>query len=283
MPELPEVHTITQDIKKHVVGTNIVNVTISQAYNALPQNDLFVASVQNTHIIDATRIGKNIILKLSNNSYLGFHLAMTGRILLRKVNYPKDKWLRVSFILKKNNKQYELRFCDMRMFGKVFLIPQNSIENFNDQYGPDPLNETLTPDAFHKILTSKNTNIKNVLLDQSLISGLGNAYATDALWLAKIHPETKTKDISLKHAQNLFTACKELLTEGIKHRGISMSDYVDLFGKKGEQQKYFRIYKKEKCTRCNIKVSFKKLNGRGTYFCSNCQVLLTKSGLFNDN
>ena len=172
--------------------------------------------------------------------------------------------------MKKNNKDFELRYCDKRNFGKLKILTKNDFDEFSSKYGPEPTTSLKVAD-FIKQLTKKRTNIKNALLDQKLISGMGNVYANDALWIAQIHPETKTTDLSLERAEKLLQACVEILQEGIKHRGISMSDYVDLFGKKGQQQNHFRIYKKDTCRRCGTKTEVTKLNGRGTYYCPTCQ------------
>lgn len=159
----------------------------------------------------------------------------------------------------------------MRMFGRVNLLNKDELTQFKEKFGPEPIDENLTEEVFLRQIQSKRTNIKKALLDQSIISGMGNIYAIDALWLAKIHPETKTSDLNPALAQKLLTSSREILQEGIKNRGVSMSDYVDLFGKSGNQQNYFRIYKQKNCPKCQSKVEFIQLNGRGTYYCPTCQ------------
>lgn len=283
MPELPEVHTITTDLKKYALGAKIKNVSIKGDYSAIPDNETLERSAVGHVIKDVRRIAKNIVIQISSGSWLVIHLAMTGRLLLRKPEQQSDKWERVVFSLEKNGKVFELRFCDMRMFGKVRVLGDSELEAIQKKYGPEPTDESLKPQEFHQILLSKRTTIKNALLDQNLISGLGNVYATDALWMAQIHPETPTKQISLDMATKLLIASKEILQEGIQNRGISMSDYVDLFGKAGQQQNFFRVYRKEICTRCKGKIDFKQLNGRGTYFCSNCQFKGDLPTLFANN
>jgi formamidopyrimidine-DNA glycosylase len=159
------------------------------------------------------------------------------------------------------------------MFGKIAAVGAKSIQNLIGKYGPEPINTVLTAEKFHEIIKSKKTNIKNVLLDQTVVSGLGNIYATDALFLAGINPGTNTANITLEKSKKLMEACREILLEGIKNRGSTLPDkaYVDIFGKEGKQQNFFRIYMKEKCPVCNSKVTFTKLNGRGTYYCTVCQ------------
>ena len=116
-------------------------------------------------------------------------------------------------------------------------------------------------------------------MDQSIVAGLGNIYATDSLFLAGIHPETKTQNIDLNSAKKLLNAMSLIVNEGIEHRGSTLEDemYVDAFGKPGTHQKYFRVYGKKACINCNNKISVKKINGRGTYYCSFCQILLKET------
>lgn len=276
MPELPEIHTITEDLKKYATGALIKDIEISPGYTVYPENEA-VANFINKKILKVRRIAKNIIMETEVGA-IQMHLAMTGRLLLRDRSHTEDKWLKVKIVLEKNSKSFELRFCDMRMFGKVRLLDKDELEMLESKYGPEPLHENLDAEKFLTRIKSKNSNIKNVLLDQNIIAGMGNVYVTDALWISKIHPETKTKDFDIAMAEKLLEASREILLEGIKNRGISMSDYVDLFGKKGKQQEHFRIYGRDICPRCETKVVFTKINGRGTYFCANCQLKGKVSG-----
>ncbi len=290
MPELPEVQTITSDLNKYLKNVIVKGVEIENNYKLAtltslgklktqPNNDFFTQKVINQKIVRVSRIAKNINLELDNGFHILIHLAMTGQLLLRKPNHPKDKFQRVVITFQKSdgvkpgNTNYELRFCDMRIFGKMILIPKKDLSKFIDKYGYDALSADLTPEIFLKALKSKRTIIKNVLLDQKKISGLGNIYATDALFLSGIHPETLTKNIDLKMAETLLNNAKVVLNEGIKNRGSTLNDemYVDVLGKPGKHQDHFKIYGKKVCTNCKNSVQFKKVNGRGTYFCPVCQ------------
>lgn len=272
MPELPEVHTITTDLESILKNALITSIVITSTYSVEPSNEHFVSVVSGSKILTFERVAKNIIIKLDSNHSILIHLAMTGKLLIRKPKHLPDPHLRTLFNLVKNNKEVQLRFCDMRMFGRVKLLTNVEYTELRHKYGPEPIDENLSVADFYKALKSKKTNIKNVLLDQSIIAGLGNVYATDALWLAKIHPETNTQTITLEQATELLQASRDILNEGIKNRGISMSDYVDAFGRKGNQQNYFRIYQQDRCFRCAAKSEFITLNGRGTYFCPLCQI-----------
>lgn len=164
----------------------------------------------------------------------------------------------------------------MRQFGKIKVLDEKSLSELRNKYGLDILEADITPDEFLRIIKSKNTNIKNALMDQKIISGVGNIYATDALFLSGINPKTRTKDMNLQKSEKLLNSLKEILREGIKNRGATLPDemYVDIFGKPGNQQKYFKIYGKKICPKCGARVSFEKINGRGTYFCPVCQPLI---------
>jgi len=273
MPELPEVHTITQDLKKNIIGFEIKNIQISRDYRIPKEVAIKLKSLVGEKIVDSNRIAKNISLKISNGTFLVFHLAMTGRILLRQQRDKNDKWIKVVFEIVKNDEIRYLKFCDMRQFGKIQVLDSAEIDNLKNKYGLSILDHEITPEKFLTALNSKRTNVKNALLDQKIIAGLGNIYATDALFLAGINPKTSTQDIDIEMSKKLLKSSDLILKEGIKNRGSTLPDkmYVDIFGKSGKQQNYFKIYGKKICPSCGSKVEFEKINGRGTYYCPTCQ------------
>lgn len=275
MPELPEVQTISNDLKNTLTGYTIKDVVIANKYTVYPSKDVFLEKVKGKAIKNVHRKAKNILITLENDTYIAIHLAMTGRVLIRNPENREDKWIKVLFIVNKEQDIKHLRFSDVRMFGKVKFIEQSELVELYEKYGPEPIQEDLTAEEFLKQVKSKRTNIKNALLDQSIISGLGNIYATDALFIAGIHPMTPTSKLTSEDGKKLFEASKNILLEGIEHRGSTLEDkmYVDVFGKEGSHQKYFRIYNKKTCPNCNHKVEVIKINGRGTYFCPSCQHL----------
>lgn len=279
MPELPEVQTIVSDLNQHITGFQIVKILIEKGYIVYPSKHLFGKIALNQEITSVQRVAKNILIKLKNSYFIHFHLAMTGRILLREPDQKSDNWVKLILNLKRaclpEGTGLTLKFADMRMFGKAELLSSQEVEQLKNKYGPEPLDENLTPEVFLQKIKSKNSTIKNVLLDQQIISGLGNIYATDALFLANIHPESLTKDITLNQAKNLLLSAKQVLQEGIKNRGSTLPDkmYVDIFGNPGFYQNFFKIYSKQTCPKCKTKVEFKKVAGRGTYFCPRCQEL----------
>jgi len=277
MPEFPEVYTISQDLKKNITGYTVKGIQISTNYKLPTTIKAKLKSLIGKKIVNTDNIAKNIVLELSENMYLVFHLAMTGRILLRELGSKPDNWVKVSLQLEKDNKKRLLRFADMRQFGKVLVLNKKELDNLVNKYGLNPLDKDATPEKFLKVIRSKRTNIKNLLLDQKVIAGVGNIYATDALFLSKIHPKISTQNLDLESTTTLLNSIKEVLKEGIKNRGSTLPDkmYVDIFGKEGKQQNYFKIYLKQTCPNCNSKVEIIKINGRRTYFCPTCQILLS--------
>jgi formamidopyrimidine-DNA glycosylase len=273
MPELPEVHTISQDLNKHVSGYSIKGIKVTHNYKIPNDVKKKLHNIIGTKITSADRIAKNIILKLSSNEYLVFHLAMTGRILLRSDQDGKDRWVKIVFEISRDGVSKYLNFTDMRQFGKVRVLSERELDKYSNKYGLDVVKDNVDANTFLHKLSSKKTNIKNALMDQNIISGMGNIYATDALFLAKINPKTPTQYLTLNMAKNLLAKSSEILNEGIKNRGSTLPDkmYVDIFGNSGSQQEHFKIYGKRICPVCKSQVQFEKINGRGTYFCPTCQ------------
>jgi formamidopyrimidine-DNA glycosylase len=271
MPEFPEVFTITKDLKKILKDGQIIKVFPTDNYKLIPSNKEVITALQDAKIEDVFQIAKNIIIKTSSG-YLNIHLAMTGQVLIKKSAKPL-KWERVSFEIKTLNKTFFLAFKDMRMFGKVRLLDQKEYEELQNKYGPEPLSEKLTSTELTKILQTKDTKIKNLLMEQDKVSGLGNIYATEALFLARIQPETQTKDLSQEQIDLLLNSIKKVIQDGILHRGSTLDDemFVDIFGKKGKNQDYLKIYNKKTCPNCNSKVETVKISGRNSYFCPKCQ------------
>ena len=272
------------------------------AYRTEPEIAVFKKEVVGKKIQDVMRIAKTIVIELKKETpwdkespskdsaetlFLVFHLAMTGRLLLRDKNDKVDPWTRLVFSFKKESPleppleqrrllSKELRFCDSRMFGFVKLLSGEQLEIHRKKYGPDALDPNLTVRKFLDNLRKKKTAVKRALLEQNLIAGVGNIYANDSLWMAKIHPETLTNELTEVQASDLLRSLREILEESITHRGSTLGDkmYIDLYGREGTHQNHFRIFGKngEPCPRCGEKIEFAEIGGRGTFFCPKCQV-----------
>lgn len=282
MPELPEVQTITTDLHQTIEGSVIKSVKIVGSYRVFPDNATFTQTLTNQKIIRIFRIAKNICFELSSKNFLVVHLAMTGQLLLKKKANDFARWERIIIELDGAGEYPALKFCDMRMFGKATVLEPKALQSLTEKYGPEPIDDSLQPETFLKQLKSKNTTVKNVLLEQTIVAGLGNIYATDSLFLANIHPETPTKSLNLADAVKLLTAAKQVLLEGIAHRGSTLGDkmYIDAFGQAGSHQDYFKIYGKKNCPECHAQTVIIKINGRSTYLCPVCQPVGKQISMF---
>lgn len=260
MPELPEVETIKRGLEKKIVGLKIKSVKVLSAKNFIgdPQN------IIGQKITAVDRRAKIIILKLEIN-FLLIHLKMTGQLLLNK--HP-DKYTRV--IIEFNN-QDKLYFNDLRKFGWMKVVKDLKSLKF----GPEPLTKNFTQKYFKNLLGKSKKSIKLILMDQEKISGVGNIYANEALFLAGIDPARKASDLQDKEINSLYLSLKKVLQQGILFGGTSAKDesYRNLSGEKGQMQKHLRVYEKEgqQCFRCQGKIKKIKLGGRGTYYCPACQ------------
>lgn len=265
MPELPEVETIKRELEKAVLGKKIKEVCVHHPLVIRqPSADKFQKGLTGLAIKNILRRAKVLILELSNGRSLVIHLKMTGQLV-----YPGEgKISRVAFHLS-NGKT--LDFNDQRLFGELRLLDDWRSLKFIQGLGPEPFDISL--DKFKEMLASKKTKIKPLLMDQTFISGVGNLYAAEALFRAKIHPERQANTLSDKEKEMLFNGTKEVLTEAIKYGGSSVDNYVRLSGRRGDYVRHHKVYGRQgqPCTVCKIPIKRIPLGGRGTYFCPKCQ------------
>jgi len=278
MPELPEVETIRRDLSRLIVGKKILDIETDSPKQVKPSLAVVEKAVVGAVIKKIERRAKLLQIFLSNNQILAIHLKLTGRLLVRKKGAPKDDWQHIVIRLKdqgssSKKSELELRFCDLRKFGWVKLVEnQRELEKLLSEFGPEPLAD-LNLATFNKILGSTGRPIKIVLMEQKKIAGVGNIYANDALFLAKIDPRRPAKKINEKEAERLFKAIETVLQAGIKYRGASDQYYLDALGRKGSYQDHFLVYGRDgkKCFDCQGEIKRLKIGGRGTFFCPKCQ------------
>lgn len=278
MPELPEVETIRQDLNQLIVGKKICNIESDSPKQIQPSLEAVRKAVVGVKIKSVGRRAKLIQIFLDNGKILVAHLKLTGRLLVRKEDAPKDQWQHVVFRLGERGKgegeSLELRFCDLRKFGWIRLIGnEKELEKLLAEFGPEPLDD-LTLEKFKEILSRKGIPIKLVLMDQKEIAGVGNIYANEALFLAGIDPKRPARSLSLREQSKLYEALEQVLKEGIKYRGASDNSYLDAQGRKGHYQEHFRVYAQagQPCPgSCGEKIKRITLGGRGTFFCPACQ------------
>lgn len=268
MPELPEVETIVCQLNKTVLNKTIINVDILD-YKMV---DRKIKTIIPVKIKKVYRRAKSIVLELENNQYLLVHLRMTGHFHYvakdkESESKPYQKFIVVSFHFKDGSL---LTHNSIRKFGYVKLLNQDKLKQELDKLGIEPLEKVFTLEKFMEILLKKKkSNIKTILLNQKIIAGIGNIYAQEALYHAKIDPRRKAGELSQEEIKRLNHQIKRVLELAIKHQGTSINNYVHLDGP-GGFHKYLAVYTKKKCPKGHfIKKIF--LGGRGTSYCPVCQ------------
>ncbi|MEP7166886.1 MAG: bifunctional DNA-formamidopyrimidine glycosylase/DNA-(apurinic or apyrimidinic site) lyase [Candidatus Woesebacteria bacterium] len=269
MPELPEVETIRSQIEKHLLGVQITEVKFPDRSSKVLHGNL--EQVEGQKITGVRRFGKLLIIDLSDSYSLAIHLKMTGRLMLFQRTEEIGAHTHVVFTLADGR---QLTFSDMRRFGYVEILPtvQVSSLRFLQTLGKEPLKD-LTLADFKVLLKKTRRPIKTLLLDQRKIAGIGNIYACESLWMAKIPPQVSAISLSPEQAKKLFIAIEDVLKEGIKRGGASDNTYRNLMGGKGKYQDFFKVYMRagKPCRRCGTLVKRITLGGRGTFFCPECQ------------
>ncbi|MBL7078511.1 bifunctional DNA-formamidopyrimidine glycosylase/DNA-(apurinic or apyrimidinic site) lyase [Candidatus Shapirobacteria bacterium] len=270
MPELPEVETIKRDLAKLLAGKKIFNISTNTPKQIRPSLKTVKKNIIGKKIKGVKRRAKLLLIFLEDNLVLGVHLKMTGQLFFKKNTEPKNKHQRAVITLSEGK---ELRFNDLRKFGYLQLIKgKKELDSTLEKYGPEPFLD-LDFVYFKKLLTSTSRAIKIVLMDQSKISGIGNIYANDALFLARVNPAKPANKITAGKAKKLYNSIHQVLKAGIRFRGASDQSYLDALGQKGSYQDHFLTYKRagEKCFNCGAKIKRIKLGGRGTFYCPICQ------------
>jgi formamidopyrimidine-DNA glycosylase len=287
MPELPEVQTTVSGLNRAVSGLLIKDVWTEYDSPYFHGSDTikdpkffkyFKKQITGTKITSVTRRAKNILIHLSNDFTILVHMKMTGHVMYGNYNKkdPFNKHIRLIFYLS-NGKTMEL--CDTRKFAKVTLIPTLTMHEtiHLKGIGPEPLEKKFTFEVFKKVISKKSTGkIKLVLMDQSVIAGIGNIYADESLHRASIHPESIVKNIPEKSLKELYKAILSTLKMGIDFGGDSMSDYRNIDGERGRFQEKHMAYRRtgKPCLLkgCGGKIERMVVGGRGTHFCRVHQV-----------
>jgi formamidopyrimidine-DNA glycosylase len=272
MPELPEVETIKTDLQKVILGKKIIRVDIhNPKVIRQPQPAIFKRSLEGLRIKNILRRGKLLVLELSNGQFLTVHLKMTGQL----VTPGGARNSRVAFILEGGR---ILDFNDQRLFGELRLVDDWEKLDFVQRLGPEPFD--LTYADFKDMLLKRKTEIKPLLLDQSFISGIGNIYAAEILFRAKINPHRPARSLKKEEQLALYKEIQKVLKSAIKHGGSSVDDYVRVSGKNGDYARFHRVYGRQNkpCFVCSSVIKRVTQGGRGTYFCAKCQPEVSVAG-----
>lgn len=291
MPELPEVETVRAGLEKLLVGRQVKSTEVFNSPKSFPNLETDIEQfLYGATVLSVRRRAKVLMIDLDTNYSLVIHLKMTGQLVFRGkekfgAGHPSDSLVgslpdrstRVDILLDDGS---HLFFNDQRKFGWMKLLPTVEIINlpFFQKVGPEPLEKETRPSHFlQRIRRRNNSMIKPAILDQSVIAGVGNIYADEALWAAKIHPETRVRYVDDESLKVLFDEIVSVLNLSIKHGGSTDRNYVDAEGRRGSYLKFANVFRREgqACPRHPDQEIIKlKVAGRGTHICPVCQVRL---------
>ena len=281
MPELPEVETVARGLQKSVAGRRILSVRLGKT-DFIDDPAALEQQLPGRQIEKVERYGKFMLLRLSARGDAGadsqngdleaasllVHLGMTGQLAPYAAAQPSAKHTHVWFALDDGR---ELRYTDPRRFGRMAYLSGALLAEELTAFGADPL--LVSAEEFASRILSRNAQIKALLLDQSVLRGVGNIYADESLWRAKIHPMRRGTELSAKQALVLRRVLQDVLRKAILARGSSISDFLDADGQPGEYQRHHRAYGREgkRCYRCGAAIRRVIVAGRSSYFCPKCQ------------
>ncbi|MGZ6269472.1 MAG: bifunctional DNA-formamidopyrimidine glycosylase/DNA-(apurinic or apyrimidinic site) lyase [Candidatus Limnocylindrales bacterium] len=282
MPELPEVETVARDLRRLIVGATIVDARSDWPPLLRTHEPASFATAVAGRTVEAVgRRAKQLLVELSGESVLTIHLKMTGQLFVVPADAPADRHVHLVLALADGR---EVRFRDIRKFGRVGLYPRDPItgEPLTEAggagvfagHGPEPLADTFTLRVFRERLRARRGRLKPLLLDQTFLAGVGNIYADEALWRARLHPLRSVPSLRRQHDARLYAAVRGVLAEAVERRGSSIDDYTAPEGD-GSMQERLQVYQRagEACPRCGRPVRRIVVGGRATHFCSWCQRL----------
>jgi formamidopyrimidine-DNA glycosylase len=295
MPELPEVETVARDLQRWVAGATITGATVTWDRTVRhPQPaEAFVAEINGATIGRVSRRAKTVLIHLEDGRVMTVALRMTGALIVTPAGTPPDPYARVVFTLADGR---ELRYRDVRKFGRIGLWPGGGLRGVGagrgtrskkvaegttryrigevfSGHGPEPLSSSFSSRRFAERLARRSAKLKTLLLDQSFIAGVGNIYADEALWRARLHPLRAADTLDEGEIRRLHRTVRQVLREGIANRGSSFSDYVGADGQPGANQERLAVYRRthQPCYRCGRPIRRIVVGQRSTHFCPHCQ------------
>jgi len=273
MPELPEVETIRRQLERALAGKKIIETQVLWTGRLNVSAAELKKGTEDAEVVGVRRRAKLLMIDLDNGKTIAVHLGMTGRLLLADKEPAPNRHVFVIFRFSDTQLMWE----DFRRFGFMKLFDADSFNKYlaGQDYGPEPLLASFDEAALAARLAKRpRKKIKELLMDQSVIAGLGNIYAAEALWFARVRPERPAGELDHKEIAELLKGIKKTLTESIENRGTSADAYVDAYGKQGTNVSNLKVYDREgdPCTRRDGGIIKKTtLAGRGTYWCPLCQ------------
>jgi formamidopyrimidine-DNA glycosylase len=294
MPELPEVETVARDLQRWIAGARIDDAEVRwerTIRHPLPA-DRFVAELRGAAIRSVGRRAKSVLLNLDDGRVMTVALRMTGALIVAAPGTPDDPYARVVFRLADGR---ELRYRDVRKFGRIGLWEGGGLRGRRaparrrvaearepyrvgdvfGRHGPEPLAPSFSAARLADRLRPRSARLKTLLLDQSFLAGVGNIYADEALWRARLHPQRAADTLTPDEIRRLHRAVRQVLRQGIRNRGASFADYVGADGEPGENAERLSVYRRtdEPCLRCGRPIQRIIIGQRSTHFCPNCQRL----------
>lgn len=276
MPELPEVETVRRILDPGVVGRTITGVsvgTFSGVLDTTLEGADPAATLVDQTIAATSRRGKYLMLHLQDDLVLIVHLRMTGRLLLVSTSDPPIRFQHAALQL--DNGQ-DIRFGDQRKFGRLTLATSHDVAILDRKLGPEPFAKSLEASSLKTSLARRPGKIKNALLDQTMIAGLGNIYVDEALYRSRIHPERASNSLDMDELRRLLRAIRVVLNQSLMRQGTTFSSFENPYGEPGSNGRFLRAYGRAidggLCLRCGTPMSRIVVGGRGTTFCPRCQV-----------
>ncbi len=271
MPELPEVETVRRGLAEHVVGNKFKEITVLHRRATSPKSIAALASLKGARVTEVARRGKFLWFKLDRPEVLVGHLGMSGQFLIQPRSAPDERHLRVKISLGK----LDLRFIDQRTFGWLGVDEtRDGLPTYVKDIAADPLDSQFNLDETIERFKKKKTEIKRALLDQGVMSGVGNIYADEALWRSKIHPESRTETMKVSRIKELIENASSVMSEALSVGGTSFDDlYINVNGESGYFERSLAVYGQEGegCPRCGREIRRIKFANRSSHFCPKCQ------------
>jgi formamidopyrimidine-DNA glycosylase len=296
MPELPEVETVARDLQRWVAGATIADAEVrwERTIRHPQPGERFAAELRGATIHRVGRRAKSVLLHLADGRVMTVALRMTGALIVAPPGTPDDRYARVVFRLADGR---ELRYRDVRKFGRIGLwerggVPRRGtrpkagrrvaearapyrVGDVFARHGPEPLAHSFSAARLADRLKGRSARLKTLLLDQTFIAGVGNIYADEALWRARLHPLLGADTLTPPEVRRLHRAIRAVLRQGIANRGASFADYVGADGEPGDNAEQLAVYQRsgQPCLRCGRPISRIVVGQRSTHFCPRCQVL----------
>jgi formamidopyrimidine-DNA glycosylase len=271
MPELPEVETVARGLQRFLIGRTIIGVQMDWLRSiAAPSPSEFAERLVGRRVESIGRRGKYVVIHL-DVGYLMIHLKMSGRLRVVPGAQPADKHVHVTFTL---DNGMELRFHDVRKFGRVYLV--DDMTEVTSHLGPEPLSDDFTLSLFRRLLERRTGRLKSLLLNQEFLAGLGNIYADEALFAAHLHPLRKADTLTPNEQESLYHAIRTVLRRAVASRGTTLTDggYTDAEGQSGAYQDQVVVYGQagKPCPQCETPIERLIIGGRSSHYCPRCQL-----------